>query len=169
MAMPSVKVGAQFDPNDRFSLACRMICVSALAGVIGLFASSAYALTDGPASRLVEQVTMTGMSFRALAPLGSQALTPVGIGVQTADPANLEQSLQTILLVINASAAQQDGSTNALYQREIHNIESRINSSILALVDGLRSSACEGRSFADRDVIYSIAEQFVEVLPEGSC
>jgi hypothetical protein len=121
MARPSVKVGAQLDPNDRFSLACRMICVSALAGVIALFASSAYALTDGPASRLVEQVTITGMSLRGVAPLGSQALRLVGIDVRTADLANLERPLQTILLVINASAAPQDGSTNAQYQWEIHN------------------------------------------------
>jgi iron complex outermembrane receptor protein len=126
--------------------------------------------TTEPAARPVESVTITGTSFRGVAPVGGN-LTSVDRGVieQTA-AINSQQMLKTVpgITGFGMSGVNQNAG-NSYYAPTIHSLGASSSNSTLVLIDGHRIPLGGiSLTLPDPSMVPAIAVERVEVLAEGA-
>ena len=123
-----------------------------------------------PVARPIESVTITGTSFRGVAPVGGN-LTSVDRGVIEKTAAiNAQQMLKTVSTItgLGMSGVNQNAG-NSYYAPTIHGLGASSSNSTLVLIDGHRIPL-GGISLAlpDPSIVPAIAVERVEVLAEGA-
>ncbi|HEX3753439.1 MAG TPA: TonB-dependent receptor [Rhizomicrobium sp.] len=149
----------------RALLISRLMCGSALAGIVALTISAAQA-QDQP----IESVVVTGTSIRGVAPVGANVISLDRNAIDTVGALSTDQLIQNVPQVSGfgndgAEFAQSSHSSTGESAPTIHNLGASSSQSTLVLIDGHNFTPSNG--YEDPGIIPGIAIQRIDVLADG--
>jgi iron complex outermembrane receptor protein len=133
-------------------------------------ANAQEATSHTAASESVEAVTVTGTSFRGVAPVGGNLVSVDRAVIEKTNAQNTQQMLKTVPAItgLGMSGVTQNAG-NSYYAPTIHSLGASASNSTLILIDGHRIPLGHiSLALPDPNMVPAIAVERVEVLAEGA-